>query len=398
MPDVTQARLVVLGGDDGLSGWVRAQLTGQGFRLLHFVTTPAEALTRARAVRADLVLALPVAGAPELRALSRADARRVVALADSAEAAERLADALGADDAFSPTGAAADFARRIRINAEIAVLRRHLMESGALTTTTVKRKMARLEKGLQLLKAAHAQIERQLEEARERSRTAMALPAGLIHELRTPLGAISGFAEVMKREIHGPLGADKYREYAEAIHQASGHLLDLVNDLMDIYKIEAGQLVVEHKPVDLRHVVRSVFGLLGLGAQQGNVQLSQALSPILPIIQTDESRLRQVLINLVGNAIKFTRAEGRVEVAAERAPGGNQVAIRVSDTGIGMSDEDIRAALSPFGQAKAGSDFGRGGTGLGLPISRMLVERLGGTFELFSQPGQGTTATIRLPA
>jgi signal transduction histidine kinase len=125
--------------------------------------------------------------------------------------------------------------------------------------------------------------------------------------------------------------------------------------------------------------------------------LEQALARTVPLIQTDEGRLRQILVNLVGNAVKFTSREGRVEVAADRTPGGDKVAIVVRDDGIGMSADDIRAALDPFGQARAGSMMGRGGTGLGLPISKMLVERLGGTFELASQPGRGTTATVLLP-
>lgn len=396
-PSADQAHIVVLRGDDALSRWVGERLASDGYKSISIATTPQGLVEQTRNSRPDLVLVISSGGASELDMLSGLDTQRLVLLTDQPGAARALAGALKVDDVFALSRAHDDFARRIRLNAEIAVLHRHLAESGALMSAAVKRKMARLEKGLALLRDAHAQIEKQLEDARERTRNAMALPAGLVHELRTPLGAISGFAEVMRREEYGPLGGDKYREYAAAIHQASGHLLDLVNDLMDLYKIEAGQLTIECKPVDLRQVVRSVFGLLSLQAQQAHIRLEHALSRTVPLIQTDEGRLRQILINLVGNAVKFTRPEGCIEVTAERSPSGDKVAILVRDDGIGMSEDEVRAALSPFGQAQAGSMIGRGGTGLGLPVSKMLVERLGGTFELLSRPGQGTTATVLLP-
>jgi len=399
LPGIAQARMLVLGSAGQASSHIHSLLATLPLAALRFEADPAHATNGSAAIAPHLVVAWPCAGIEAVRATAWFPAPRVVALAEEAAALQELTKQVAADDAFVPNGALEDVAGRIRLNAEIAVLRRHLTEASALVGAAVKRKMARLEKGLQLLKAAHAHIERQLEEARERGRNAVALPASLVHELRTPLGAISGFADVMRREAFGPLGSDRYREYAQSIHQASGHLLGLVNDLMDLYKIEAGQLAIERKPVDLRHVVRSVFGLLALDAEQSKIRLEQSISPIVPpIIQTDEGRLRQVLINLVGNAIKFTSAEGSVHVAAERVPGGSQVAISVRDTGIGMSEEEIRSALNPFGQAKAGSALGRLGTGLGLPISKMLVERLGGTFELLSSPGAGTTATLCLPA
>ena len=209
----------------------------------------------------------------------------------------------GAADDWVPFGIPeAELRHRVRINAELAVLRRYVA-SLASTPETVRRRIERLEQGLQLLQEAHKQLERQLADAREREsrRQAGLAPASVLHELKTPLNAISGFTEIMRAEAFGPLGADKYREYVETIHQATSHLIDVVNDLMEVYSMEAGEVRLKPATTDLRRTVFSVTQLLSNQARKAGVQLVADIDHLVPSVETDEGRVRQVLINSMVN-------------------------------------------------------------------------------------------------
>ncbi len=233
------------------------------------------------------------------------------------------------------------------------------------------------------------------EQAEVASRSKSEFLANMSHELRTPLNAILGFAEVMQQEMLGPIGQPKYKEYAKDIHDSGALLLTIINDVLDLSKIEAGKLVLNPAEIDLPGLVKACFRLVRDRAKEGGVALGAELAADLPALYADERALEQMLINLLSNAVKFTPAGGRVTVTAARD--GDGFAIGVADTGVGIAEKDIATALAPFGQVENALTRKHRGTGLGLPLVRLLAELHGGSLDLESKPGAGTTATIRLP-
>jgi len=221
--------------------------------------------------------------------------------------------------------------------------------------------------------------------------------ANMSHELRTPLNAILGFSGMMKAQMFGPLGHAKYLEYVEDIHSSGEHLLGIINDILDVAAIEAGKVSLQEDVVSLHDVSAACLRLIRPRAQRGAVQLTETLPDDLPQIRADERRTRQILLNLLSNAIKFTAPRGTVHLFAQvDADGG--LTIGISDSGIGMSAADIAKALTPFGQVESGLARNHEGTGLGLPLTQGLVTLHGGRLEIISEPGQGTTVLVRLPA
>ena len=219
--------------------------------------------------------------------------------------------------------------------------------------------------------------------------------ATMSHELRTPLNAIIGFSEIMKAEILGPLGSERYQDYADSICRSGHHLLNLINDILDISKLDVGQLELDKVPLDPRDVVDSCLQLLAPQVENARIRLAASFGAELPVMQADGARLRQVLLNLISNAVKFTPEGGEVTIAVSRA--GKGVRIAVSDTGIGMSPSQIPRALERFGQIESTLARKYQGTGLGLPLAKRLVELHGGTLEIESEVGVGTTVTVWLP-
>lgn len=234
---------------------------------------------------------------------------------------------------------------------------------------------------------------RQAKDAAEfANRTKSEFLANMSHEVRNPLNAILGFAEVIEMELFGPTGAAQYKEYAADIRESGKHLLAIINDVLDIAKIEAGKLEIENEQLDIRALIESSLTVLKRRAQAGEIKLAVRVGRSLPRLRGDERRIRQVLLNLLTNASKFTPDGGMVRVSAS-LDSGRGLRIRVSDNGIGMQPEDIDRALTPF--VKIGS--GGNGTGLGLPLAKSLVECHDGRFKVISSPGKGTTITLRFP-
>jgi signal transduction histidine kinase len=217
------------------------------------------------------------------------------------------------------------------------------------------------------------------------------------HELRTPLNAIIGFAEVMKMELLGQIGNPQYRSYIGDIHDSARHLLGLINDILDVAKIEAGRTELSETTFEVQRLIDAVVRLIRERALRTRVRLVATVEPDLPPLLADERKLKQVLINLLGNAVKFTPAGGEVRLAA-RTSGEGDLIIAVSDTGIGIAAGDIERVMEPFGQVDNDINRRQSGTGLGLPLSKGIIEIHGGSLTLASEPGVGTTVTIRLPA
>ena len=221
--------------------------------------------------------------------------------------------------------------------------------------------------------------------------------ANMSHELRTPLNAIIGFSDMMKGELFGKLGHPKYIEYARDIHSSGSHLLELINDVLDMSKIEAGRMELDQSVVNLGSVVKSCLAMIEWRAIQGEVALGNGGGWSLPNIVGDERAIRQVVLNLLSNAIKFTPQGGRVDVSGGVGRNGDVLLI-VSDTGPGIPPDSLKRLFEPFQQVAARVTQRQEGTGLGLAISRNLMRLHGGDLEIHSKVGEGTVATARFPA
>jgi signal transduction histidine kinase len=222
------------------------------------------------------------------------------------------------------------------------------------------------------------------------------LLANMSHELRTPLNAVLGFSELIRDGLD-PAANARFVGYAADIHGAGRHLLDIINNILDQATIERGRLELHESVVDFGRLIGSVEDMLAAQAGSAGVELQQKVAPDLPQVLGDPVRLKQVLLNLAYNAIKFTPRGGLVRTEARQEVSGD-LSIVVSDTGIGMRLEDIPRALEPFGQIEKNLARRFGGSGLGLPIAKSLVELHGGTLNIQSTLGQGTTVTVLLPA
>ncbi|HVJ42820.1 MAG TPA: ATP-binding protein [Dongiaceae bacterium] len=244
---------------------------------------------------------------------------------------------------------------------------------------------------------AMASLRHAKEQAEIANRTKTTFLANMSHELRTPLNAILGFSEVIRDQLFGAAGNERYVDYARSINDAGRHLLRLINDLLDISRIESGRMDLQESLVDLRDVVRSCELLTREAARSNHLDLTVDIAPLIGRLRADERKLKQALLNLVGNAVKFTPAGGHIAVTATLLESGD-VSIAVSDTGIGMAAADIPKALTPFMQIDGGLDRRHEGSGLGLPLARALIELHQGRLDIASSPGRGTTVTLILPA
>ena len=259
-----------------------------------------------------------------------------------------------------------------------------------------------LRKAIVNLEASQAQLselarkyEAEKVRAESANRAKSEFLANMSHELRTPLNAINGFSEIMLAEMYGPLGDRRYVDYSKDILSSGQHLLALINDILDMSKIEAGKMSLRFEPISLEEVAEDAVRLVRTRAESAGLALSVALSE-LPDVQADYRAVKQVLLNLLSNAIKFTPRGGRIVIAGEQLEEG-RVKVSVRDTGVGIAPEDLARLARPFEQIESQLSKTQQGTGLGLALTKSLVELHGGALELTSAPGQGTTASFSLP-
>jgi PAS domain S-box-containing protein len=241
-------------------------------------------------------------------------------------------------------------------------------------------------------------VEQELEDSRQEAERVSALKSDFLakvsHEIRTPLNAILGFAEVIMEQRFGPIGNERYRDYLRDIHTSGAHVMSLVNDLLDLSKIEAGKMELDFVSVDVNRVVTECVAIMQPQASQERVIMRLALAQHLPKIVADERSLRQILLNLLSNAVKFNEPGGQVIIATALTDVGNAV-IRIRDTGIGMSEHDIETALEPFRQLATSRQSS--GTGLGLPLTKALVEANRAFFTIRSKKNEGTLVEVAFP-
>jgi len=244
-------------------------------------------------------------------------------------------------------------------------------------------------------------LEEGLRQAKEQAEAATRARSGFLaamsHELRTPLNAVIGFAEIMHQQVLGLISPTEYHDYAGHILTSGQHLLSLINDVLDFARLESGSLQLNLRPVDLPALVRTTLHALGETAASAGVQLATAITEKPLVIRADEQRLRQVLLNVAGNGVKFTPAGGSVTVALQPRAGGGAL-ITVTDSGIGIDEAQMASVFRPFWQADSGLDRVREGAGIGLPLARELVALHGGRLDLRSRVGAGTRVEIVLPA
>lgn len=251
---------------------------------------------------------------------------------------------------------------------------------------------------LQLRQSAKAMVETQgelVEKLSKANQTKSEFLANMSHELRTPLNAVIGFSDVMRQEIFGPMGSKKYAVYANDIYASGNHLLSLINDILDLSKIEAGKLELDETDVDLHRVFAEATSMISRRAAEGGVTLVNEVPPGI-VLQADETALRQIALNVAMNAIKFTPPGGTVRTCCHSLSDG-RLAISVSDTGCGIRAEDLEMVFENFGQGRHDHAVREKGTGLGLPIVRSLMRAHGGDAWLESTLGEGTTVFLAMP-
>ena len=268
--------------------------------------------------------------------------------------------------------------------------------ANAALLASAQSEVRELKAHVESFKKAEADLLVATREAQKVAASKAEFVAKVSHEIRTPLNAITGFAEVIMAERFGPIGNERYAEYLKDIHGAGMHLVSLLNDLLDLSKIETGQLDLSFANISLNDLTQQCVGIMQPQASRARIIIRTSLMPGLPQVVADERSLRQIVLNLLSNSIRFTGPGGQVIVSTAFADSGEAV-LRVRDTGVGMSEKDVEAALEPFRQTATSGSWGSGGTGLGLPLTKALAEANRAHFSIKSAPNAGTLIEVAFP-
>jgi len=302
----------------------------------------------------------------------------------------------------------ADTARRVSIEKDYNIRAKSLGDVKkedknelVILTNSFNEMLTEIGQRDQQLKTQNVALEKARDAAEAANRAKSQFLANISHELRTPLNAIIGFSSILMNQLFGTLGDPKYLEYAKDINDSGAHLLDIINDILDLSKAEAGKLTLLYEEVHIGKAINKSITILSDRATKGNVTITTDIPKMLPSLVVDRLRFIQILLNIISNAVKFTEAGGKVHVSVhteEAAGQPPQFVITVQDTGIGMSQEDIDKAFQSFGQVDSGLNRKYEGTGLGLPLTKKLMELHYGAINIKSTLGQGTLVTLTLPA
>lgn len=234
-------------------------------------------------------------------------------------------------------------------------------------------------------------------EAELASRVKSEFISNMSHELRTPLNTMIGFSKILSEHEKRKIADADIVEYAKLILDAAGHLLSVINDILDISKMQSGRYTLDARELSLEEILQAVYSTNRSAAREAGVSLDLEVTANLPAIRGDASKLQQAFNNLISNAVKFTLRGGSVKIEAVRLTDGN-MAVMIHDTGVGMSPEELNIAMTPFGQVDGSRSRWREGTGLGLPIARSLIELHGGEIKMKSEKGKGTSVAVVLPS
>ncbi|MBP1850876.1 two-component system cell cycle sensor histidine kinase PleC [Rhizobium halophytocola] len=288
----------------------------------------------------------------------------------------------------------------VAVGTDITLLKRHqerLREQERRLMATIgdlSSSQSKLERQKTELSIANTNYLAEKERAQAANRAKSEFLANMSHELRTPLNAILGFSEILQNNMFGPIGSPKYAEYARDIHDSGQHLLNVINDILDMSKIEAGQMKIRRERIDLVPLIEESLRLTSMAAEEKNITIEQRLSDGLAVY-VDRRSVKQVLLNLLSNAVKFTDNGGRIALRAHRSARG--IVLTIADTGIGIPSASLGKIGQPFEQVQSQYAKSTGGSGLGLAISRSLIALHGGTFRIRSREGKGTVISLTIP-
>ena len=271
---------------------------------------------------------------------------------------------------------------------------RHLSHRAKGEEQRLRDHIAELERTQHALEKTSNELVVALGKAADASQAKSEFLASMSHELRTPLNAVIGFSDAMVMEIFGPMNG-RYKNYASDIRSSGAHLLSLINDVLDLTRLDAGQAELREEVFGLPELAEECLRMIQSQAQKAGIVLSNDIADGLPALKADRRRIKQVLVNLLSNAVKFTPSGGGVRISAQLTETG--LTLAVADSGIGIAAQDIPKALEVFGQVDSSLARKYEGTGLGLPLSKQLMELHGGTLNLESQVNVGTTVTVTLP-
>lgn len=250
------------------------------------------------------------------------------------------------------------------------------------------------------LKQQNIDLEKAKDAAESANRAKSQFLANISHELRTPLNAIIGFSSILMNQLFGPLGDQKYWEYSKDINESGAHLLDIINDILDLSKAEAGKLSLNYEEVHVGKSINKCLTILAERAEKGKIAITTDIPKNLPPLVADRLRFIQILLNILSNAVKFTQEGGKVHISAQArdgAHGASHIVIAIRDTGIGMAREDVEKAFQSFGQVDSGLNRKYEGTGLGLPLTKKLMDLHFAEISLESELARGTLVTLTFP-